>query len=71
MGGVEKGIKTTMKVDSIVVEMATKSIQVAPDIMEVATEIMHPSTLSTIIETKEAIKNLQHGDEVGIALMVE
>jgi hypothetical protein len=51
--------------------MATKNIQVALDTTEVATEIVHPSTLSTIIETKEAIKNLHHGDEVGITLMVE
>jgi hypothetical protein len=70
MGGAKEGIKTTMEVDSIVVEVATKSIHVAPNTMEATTEIAHPSTLSTNIETK-AIKNLQHGYEAGIALMVK
>jgi len=70
MGGAKEGIKTTMEVDSIVVEVATKSIHVAPNTIEATTEIVHPSTLSTNIETK-AIKNLQHGYEAGIALMVK
>ncbi len=39
MGGAEKGIRITMEVDSIVVEMATKSFQVAPDITESVTEL--------------------------------
>jgi hypothetical protein len=32
---------------------------------------MHPSTLSTIVETKEGIENLQLGDAIRVALMVE
>jgi hypothetical protein len=58
MGGAEEGTGTMMEVDSIVVEVATKSTQVAPNIIEIITEIMHPSTLSIIVETKEGIKNL-------------
>ncbi len=58
MGGAKEGIKPTMEVVSIVIEMATKGIQVAPDTTEATTKIVHLSTLFTIIKTKEAIKNL-------------
>jgi hypothetical protein len=49
--------------------VTTKSTQVAPNTIEVATE-MHPSTLDTILKTKEVTKNLQE-DETRIAPMVK
>ncbi len=57
-GGVEEGTGTIMEVDSIVVEMVIESIQVAPDTIGATTKIVHPSTVSTIIEIKEGTKNL-------------
>jgi hypothetical protein len=60
-----------MEVDSIVVEVATKSTQVAPDIIEVVIESVHPLTLSTILESEEGIKDFQQGDEIGIVPMVK
>ncbi len=52
MGGVDEGTKTTMEVVSIVIDVVAKSTQVALDTIEVAIKTMHPSTLSTIVETK-------------------
>jgi hypothetical protein len=69
LGRVEEGTRITMEVDSIVVEVATKSIQVGPYTIEAATKV-HPSTLVTILEIKEVTKNLQE-DETGIAPMVK
>jgi hypothetical protein len=60
-----------MEVDFIIAEMAIKNIHVAPNTIEVATETMHPSTLSTIVKTKESTKNLQPGDGTKVVLMVE
>lgn len=75
MGGVEEGTKPTMKVDSIIAKVATKSIQVVPNTIEAATKTMHPSTLSIIRETKKGSKkgskNLQLGDGIKVAPMVE
>jgi hypothetical protein len=62
MGGAEEGIKTTMEVDFIVAEVATKNTQVVPDTIKAAIETMHPSALCTIVEIKEGIKNLQSRD---------
>jgi hypothetical protein len=52
MGGAKEGTKTMMEVESIFAEMATKSTQVAHDITKAAIKTMHPSALSTIIETE-------------------
>jgi hypothetical protein len=71
MGGVEEGTITTMEVDSIVAEVATESTQIAPDTIEAIIEIVHPSTLSTIIEIEEGIENPQMGDGTGVVPMVE
>jgi hypothetical protein len=71
LGGVEDGIRTTMEVDSSVAEVATKSTQVALDITKASTKTMHTSTLPTIVETKEGIKNLQRRDDTRIVPMVE
>ncbi len=60
-----------MEVDSIVVEVATESSQVVFDTTKVATKIVHPSTLSTIVETKDGTENLQLGDGTRITPMVE
>ncbi len=60
-----------MEVDSIVAKVATESIQVAPNITKAAIETMHPSTLSTIVETEEGTKNLQPRDGIGVAPMVK
>jgi hypothetical protein len=54
MGGVEEGTRTMMEVDSIVVKVITKSIQVAYDTIK----IVHPSTLYTIVKTEESTQNL-------------
>ncbi len=59
MAGAEEQTRTTMEVDSIVARMATESTQVALDITKVVTKIVRPPTLSTILKTKEGIKNLQ------------
>jgi hypothetical protein len=40
MGGVEEGTGTTMEVDSSVIEVATKSIQVVAYTTKVATQTM-------------------------------
>ncbi len=58
MGGAEEGTETTIEVDFIAVEMVTESIQVTPNTTKATTETLHPSTLSTIVETKEGTKNL-------------
>ncbi len=58
MGGLEEGTWTTMEVDSIVTKMAIESIQVVVNTTEVVIETMHPSTLSTIVEIEDGIKNL-------------
>jgi hypothetical protein len=50
MGGANEGIGTMMEVDSIITKVATKSTQVAPNIIKATKETMHPSKLSTIIE---------------------
>jgi hypothetical protein len=71
MGGAEEGILTTMEVHSIIAKVTTKSTQVAPNTTKATTKTMHPSTLSTIIETKEGTKNLQLWDGTGITPMVE
>ncbi|CAM6011937.1 unnamed protein product [Sphagnum balticum] len=71
MGRVEEGTGTTMEVDFIVVEVAIESIQVAIDTTKVATKTMHPSTLSTVVETDEGTENLQPRDGIGVAPMVE
>jgi hypothetical protein len=71
MGGAEEGIVTTMEVDSIIAKVTTKSTQVAPNTTKAATKTMHPSTLSTIIETKEGTKNLQLWDGTRVTPMVE
>lgn len=60
-----------MGVDSIAAKVATKTIQVARDTTKVATKIVHPSTLCTIIEIKESTKNLQLGDDIRIAPTIE
>jgi hypothetical protein len=44
MGGVEEGTRTTMEVDSIVVEVAIKSTQVALDTTKAIIKTVHPST---------------------------
>jgi hypothetical protein len=71
MGGAKEGTKTTMEVDSIATQMATKSTQVACDTIEATTETMHPSTLFTIVETKDDTKNLQPRDGTRVIPMVE
>ncbi len=71
MEGVEEGTRTMMEVDSIAIEVAIENTQVAPHTTKVATKNVHPSTLFTIVETKKAIENLQHGDEIGIGPMVK
>lgn len=71
MGGVEEGIKTTMEVDSIITKVVIENTQVTLDTIEVAFETMHPSTLSTILETEEGIENLQLGDGTRITPMVQ
>jgi hypothetical protein len=70
MGGAKEGIETTMEVDSIVVEVATRSTQVAHDTTKVTIKTMHPSTLLTIIETEEGTKNFQSRNGTLIAPMV-
>jgi hypothetical protein len=57
MGGVEKGVRTMMVVDSNIVEVATQSTQVELDTIEVATKIMQPLTLATILESEEVTEN--------------
>jgi len=57
MGRAKEGIGTMMEVDSIVVKVATESIQVAPNTTEATIKIIHPLTLSTIVETKEGTEN--------------
>jgi len=57
MGRAKEGTRTMMEVDSIVVKVATESIQVAPNTTKATTKIIHPSTLSTIVETKEGTEN--------------
>ncbi len=57
--------------DSIVVEMATKSTQVVLNTTKATNEILYPSTMSTIIEIEEDTKNPQMGDGTRIVLMVE
>ncbi len=71
MGGVEEKIETTMEVDSITTDVATESNQVALDTIEATTKTMHPSTLSTIIESEEGTKNLQLGDGIRVILVVD
>jgi hypothetical protein len=71
MGRTKEGTETMMEVDSIIAEVATKSTQVAHDTTKATIKIVHPSTLSTIIETKEGIENLQSGNGTGIAPMVK
>jgi hypothetical protein len=58
-------------VDSIVVEMATKSSQVVLNTTKATNEILYPSTMSTIIEIEEDTKNPQMEDGTRIVLMVE
>jgi hypothetical protein len=58
MGGAKEGIGTTMEVDSIAIEVVTKSTQVAHDTTKATIKTMHPSTLSTIIKTEEGTENL-------------
>ncbi len=60
-----------MEVDSSAAEMATKSTQVALATTKPSTKTMHPSTLPTIVETEEGIKNLQPRDGTEVVLMVE
>ncbi len=60
-----------MEVDSIVAEVATKSIQVAHDTTKVAIKIVYPLALFTIIEIEEGIENLQSGNGTRIVPMVE
>lgn len=60
-----------MEVDSNIVKVATQSTQVELDTIEVATKIMQPSTLATILESKEVTENPQQEDETRIAPMVE
>ncbi len=71
MGGVEKGVRTMMVVDSNIVKVATQSTQVELDTIEVATKIMQPLTLATILESEEVTKNPQQEDETRIVPMVE
>ncbi len=71
MGGVEEGTRTTIEVDFIAIEVAIESIHVAIDTTKVATKIVHPSTLSTVVETDEGTKNLQPKDGIGVAPMVK
>ncbi len=71
MGRIKEGIETIMEVDSIATKMATKSTQVAPNTTKAVIKIVHPSTLSTIIEIKEGTKNLQLGDGTRVVPMVE
>ncbi len=71
MGGAKEGTKTMMEVESIVAKVATKSTQVAHDTTKAAIKTMHPSALSTIIETEEGIENLQSRNGIGIAFMVD
>ncbi len=60
-----------MEMDSIIAKVTTKSTQAAPNTTQATTKTMHPSTLSTIIETKEGTKNLQSWDGIGVTLMVK
>ncbi len=71
MGGVEEGTRTIMEVDSIATKVVIESTQVALDTIEITTETMHPSILSTIVETKEGTKNLRPRDDTKVAPMVE
>jgi len=71
MGGAEEGTGTTMEVDSITAELIIESIQVAPNTIEAITKTMHPSTLSTIVESEKGTKNLQPGDGTGVTPMVK
>jgi hypothetical protein len=60
-----------MEVDSIATKVVIESTQVALDTIEITTETMHPSILSTIVETKEGTKNLRPRDDTKVAPMVE
>jgi hypothetical protein len=71
MGGAEEGTGTAMEVDSITTELVTKSTQVAPNTIEAIIETMHPSTLSTIVESEKGTKNFQPGDGIGVTPMVK
>jgi hypothetical protein len=71
MGGVEEGTGIIMEVDSIIAEVATKNIQVAPDTNETTIETVHPSTLSTITKTEKGTKNLQLGDGTKVVPMIK
>jgi hypothetical protein len=51
--------------------MATKTTQVAHDTIEATIKIVHPSALSTIIETEEGTENLYLRNGIGIAPMVK
>ncbi len=71
MGRIDEKTRTTMEVVSIATKVVTKRTQVAPNIIEVAIKIVHPSTLYTIVKIEEVTKNLYHGDETRMTPMVE
>jgi hypothetical protein len=71
MGRLEEGTITTMEVDFIILEVAIESIQVSFDTIEATIKIVHPSTLSTIMEIDEGTENLQLRDDIGVAPMVK
>ncbi len=60
-----------MEVDSSATEMATKSTQVALATTKASTKTMHPSTLPTIVEIEEGIKNLQPRDGTEVVSLVK
>ncbi len=60
-----------MEVDFIILEVAIESIQVSFDTIEATIKIVHPSTLSTIMEIDEGTENLQLRDDIGVAPMVK
>ncbi len=60
-----------MEVHYIATKVPTKSTQVAPNTTKIATKIVHPSTLCTIVKIEECIENLQPSDGTGVAPMIE
>jgi hypothetical protein len=56
MGGAEEGTETMTEVDCIATKVPTKSTQFTPNTTKTTTKIVHPSTLSTIVELKSVSK---------------
>jgi hypothetical protein len=71
MGGTEERTRTTIEVDFISIKMVNENTQITPNIIEATIETLHPSTVFTIIKTKEATKNLQPKDGTQVIPMVK